>query len=58
VGCCDDSANRHATGHHEATGHPAIASIEPGESWRYCYADRVLAPGAGLPAGPAGAPPA
>jgi CPA2 family monovalent cation:H+ antiporter-2 len=56
VGCCDDSKNRHATGHHEASGHPAIASIEPGESWRYCYVDRVLVPGAGPPAGSADAP--
>ena len=22
VGCCDDSPNRHASHHHEATGHP------------------------------------
>ncbi|WBB82390.1 UBP-type zinc finger domain-containing protein [Micromonospora sp. WMMD882] len=46
VGCCDDSPNTHATRHHETTGHPAIVSIEPGESWRYCYVDKVLAPGA------------
>ncbi|XTZ14698.1 UBP-type zinc finger domain-containing protein [Micromonospora echinospora] len=45
VGCCDDSKNKHATRHHESTRHPAIVSIEPGESWRYCYVDRVLAPG-------------
>ncbi|MFE0592282.1 cation:proton antiporter [Micromonospora echinospora] len=45
VGCCDDSKNKHATRHHESTQHPAIVSIEPGESWRYCYVDRVLAPG-------------
>ncbi|WP_238998494.1 cation:proton antiporter domain-containing protein [Nocardioides limicola] len=44
VGCCDDSTNRHATGHHEASGHPCIASMEPGEDWRYCYPDRVLIP--------------
>ena len=42
VGCCDDSPNRHATGHHDATGHPAIASLEPGDGWRYCYVDGVL----------------
>ncbi len=48
VGCCDDSKNRHATKHHEHTGHPAIASLEPGEDWRYCYVDEVLATGAGV----------
>lgn len=58
VGCCDDSKNRHATAHHDATGHPAIVSLEPGESWRYCYADRILAPGAGAAPEPAGGPPA
>jgi CPA2 family monovalent cation:H+ antiporter-2 len=45
VGCCDDSKNRHATAHFERTGHPAIASLEPGEGWRYCYVDEVVAPG-------------
>lgn len=57
VGCCDDSKNRHATAHHHATGHPAIASLEPGEAWRYCYADRVLAAGAGEPGQAAANPP-
>jgi uncharacterized UBP type Zn finger protein len=37
VGCCDDSPNRHATGHFHATGHPVIRSAEPGEDWRWCY---------------------
>ncbi len=41
VGCCDSSPNRHATKHHEATGHPVIRSIEPGEDWFWCYADEV-----------------
>lgn len=50
VGCCDDSKNRHATKHHEQTGHPAIASLEPGEDWRYCYLDEILATGAGVSA--------
>lgn len=44
VGCCDDSKNKHATAHFRAEGHPTIASLEPGEDWRYCYVDRVLAP--------------
>ncbi len=42
VGCCDSSPNRHATAHFRATGHPIVRSIEPGESWRWCYADEVM----------------
>ena len=37
--CCDDSANTHATKHARVTGHPVIASAEPGEQWLYCYSD-------------------
>ena len=39
VGCCDSSPNRHATAHFRATGHPIARSIEPGESWSWCYVD-------------------
>jgi hypothetical protein len=42
VGCCDDSRNRHATKHFHATQHPIITSIEPGESWSWCYVDKVV----------------
>ena len=42
VGCCDDSKNKHATRHFRATGHPIVASLEPGEDWMWCYEDRVL----------------
>ena len=42
VGCCDDSKNMHATKHFHATGHPIITSIEPGESWSWCYLDEVV----------------
>ena len=35
--CCDNSPNRHATGHARASGHPVIASAEPGARWLYCY---------------------
>lgn len=41
VGCCDSSKMRHATGHFRTTGHPVIHSLEPGETWRWCYADEV-----------------
>jgi hypothetical protein len=37
--CCDSSPKRHATGHAHATGHPVIASAEPGKRWLYCYPD-------------------
>ena len=39
VGCCDDSIGKHATKHAHATRHHVIRSLEPGEKWRYCYAD-------------------
>lgn len=42
VGCCDQSKNRHARMHFEAHQHPLIKSIEPNESWRYCFADQVV----------------
>ena len=43
VGCCDNSPNRHATKHAHASGHPVIASAEPGERWLYCYPDDAFA---------------
>ena len=42
VGCCDDSKNKHATRHFHATKHPLIRSIEPGESWIWCYIDNTM----------------
>jgi uncharacterized UBP type Zn finger protein len=42
VGCCDQSANRHATAHFQATEHPIIRSFEPGEDWRWSYVDEAL----------------
>jgi uncharacterized UBP type Zn finger protein len=39
VGCCDQSIGKHATKHAKEAGHPCIRSFEPGEAWRYCYAD-------------------
>jgi len=43
VGCCDDSPNTHATKHYHATKHPVIRSAQPGEDWRWCYVDEVMA---------------
>ena len=36
VGCCDSSMGRHATKHHEETGHPVMIAL-PAKSWRWCY---------------------
>ncbi|MBS1786245.1 MAG: UBP-type zinc finger domain-containing protein [Acidobacteria bacterium] len=41
--CCDSSPNHHATRHAKASGHPVIASAEPGERWLYCYPDDAVA---------------
>ena len=41
VGCCDSSPNRHATAHYEASGHPIMRSLQPGEDWSWCYADEI-----------------
>lgn len=42
VGCCDSSPNRHATAHLRESGHPIARSIEPGESWSWCYVDETV----------------
>jgi uncharacterized UBP type Zn finger protein len=41
VGCCDDSPARHATKHATGSDHPIIRSLEPGETWSWCYLDQV-----------------
>ena len=41
--CCDSSPNRHASRHAEHSGHPVIASAEPGERWLYCYPHNAFA---------------
>ena len=42
VGCCDSSVGKHATKHFHATTHPIMRSVEPGESWRWCYVDEGM----------------
>jgi hypothetical protein len=37
--CCDSSPNKHATKHAHVSGHPVIASAQPGERWLFCYPD-------------------
>ena len=41
IACCDDSPNRHASAHYHATKHPLMRSIEPGETWTWCFVDEV-----------------
>ena len=41
IRCCDNSPNRHATAHFDASGHPVIRSAERGEDWFWCYVDEV-----------------
>lgn len=40
VGCCDSSKNKHATAHFHELGHPVMRSMEPGETWGWCFVDR------------------
>jgi len=41
VSCCDSSPNRHARAHAHDAGHPLIRSLEPGETWSWCFLDDV-----------------
>lgn len=42
VGCCDSSPGLHATRHWQDTGHPVMASAEPGASWGWCYPHELM----------------
>ena len=42
VGCCDSTKGRHATAHFHATGHPVMRTIQPGQSWKWCYVDKMM----------------
>lgn len=39
VGCCNSSPGKHATAHHDKTGHPLMRSYEPPEDWYFCFPD-------------------
>jgi uncharacterized UBP type Zn finger protein len=39
VACCDSSPHKHATAHFHGTHHPLVTSVEPGETWAWCYVD-------------------
>jgi len=41
VGCCDQSKNRHARAHWHERDHALIQSVEPGETWRFCFPDEL-----------------
>ena len=41
VGCCDSSPYKHATGHWHETQHPIMRSLEPGETWGWCFPEEV-----------------
>lgn len=42
IGCCENSPNKHALKHFGETEHALIRSVEPGESWGWCYEDEVF----------------
>ncbi len=42
VGCCDSSPGRHAERHAHLDNHAVMRSMEPGESWRWCYVDERI----------------
>jgi hypothetical protein len=37
IGCCDQSPSQHGSRHAQTSGHPIVASFEPGEDWFYDY---------------------
>jgi uncharacterized UBP type Zn finger protein len=43
VGCCDSSKNKHASKHFHRLHHPVVRSFQPGEDWRWCFVDEVMA---------------
>ena len=42
VGGFDSSKNQHSTKHFRRTKHPVIRSLEPGETWTWCYVDEIM----------------
>ena len=43
VGCCDSSPHKHATAHFHTSHHAIMRSVEPGETWGWCYRDGIMA---------------
>src|SRR6266403_2556252 len=48
IGCCDSSPSQHASKHAATTGHPIIASFEPGEDWFFDCEKRGMIKGVEL----------
>ena len=42
VGCCDSSPGKQARKHAHKAGHPIIRSLEPGETWSWCFEDETV----------------
>jgi uncharacterized UBP type Zn finger protein len=42
VGCCDSSPNRHASKHFQSTNHPIMRSVQPHETWGWCFVDEIM----------------
>ena len=49
IACCESSPNKHALKHFQESGHVLIQSVEPGESWGWCYADETFVKDIPLP---------
>ena len=48
IGCCDSSPSQHASKHAHLTGHPVVASFEPGEDWFFDYEKKRMIKGVEL----------
>jgi uncharacterized UBP type Zn finger protein len=42
IGCCDESPNQHATKHFHKTKHAVMTSLEPRETWAWCFIDELI----------------
>jgi hypothetical protein len=40
--CCNDSPNRHMTGHFNEIGHPIMRGAGPGDAWTWCFIDEAM----------------
>jgi hypothetical protein len=40
--CCDNSPNRHMTGHFNEVGHPVMRGANPGDDWTWCFVDAAM----------------
>ena len=40
--CCDNSPNRHMTGHFKEVGHPVMRGAGPDDDWTWCFVDDAM----------------